>query len=207
MDNCAHDTGLHLLRKKGYLRRYWVQIRKPKIVYGIQIMYLTMQDNQSANEDLKLNYIIISRDAKQEKKCTLHPLRGRSDFSFRTRKNPGEFAPDSILFFPEGEPLNKELASEIKIQVAKDTKELNIVLIDSRWKKTKGILDSLPQIRRVSLEGYVTGAVRRDPPPQGGLASVEALYLASLLFGKPDLTLFDSYHFRERFMMLNGLTL
>jgi hypothetical protein len=58
-------------------------------------------------------------------------------------------------------------------------------------------------MRMVSLKGYITGAVRRDPPPPGGLASVEALFLASHLLGKPDPTLLSNYHFRRRFLAIN----
>jgi hypothetical protein len=167
--------------------------------------------------DFKLNYIIISRDDKIEKKCTLYPLRGRGDFSFRTRKSPGEFKSGSILLFPGEEPLTAELVAEIRKQIngngfKKDHKkenptdtELDIVLIDSRWKKVKGVLDSLPPLRKVSLEGYETGAVRKEAPPPGGLASVEALYLTSILFGKPDPTLLDQYHFRKRFFDINSI--
>ena len=163
-------------------------------------------DPEKEFKGLTLHYIITSHNEKKEKKCTLYPLRGRSDFSFRTKKDPGQFASDSILLLPGGEPLTAELATEIR-----DTKELStghvleIVLIDSRWKKTNGILWSLPPIRRVSLEGYVTGAKRKEPPPPGGLASIEALFMASLLFGKPDFTLLSDYRFRESFFTLNGL--
>lgn len=169
-----------------------------------------MSHNHSPKEDLILCYIIISRDEKIEKKCTLYPLRGRPDFSFRTRKNPGEFTSNVILLFPDGEPLTNVLVNEIKEQLKaapyeSGKIELGIVLVDSRWKKTKGILESLPPLRMVSLKGFITGAKRKDPPPLGGLASVEALYLTSLLFGKTDPTLLSNYHFRERFLKLNEL--
>jgi hypothetical protein len=176
-----------------------------------------MKNQIHLEDDFKLNYIIVSRDEKVEKKCTLYPLRGRSDFSFRTMKNPGNFTLNSILLFPDGEPLTTELVYEIRNQLDVNgfkeehkneqatENELDIVLIDSRWKKLKGVLDSLPPLRRVSLEGYETGAVRKEPPPKGGLASVEAIYLASLLFGKPDPTLLDYYHFRKRFFDINGI--
>jgi hypothetical protein len=160
------------------------------------------------NVEIRLNYIIVSRNEKIEKKCTLYPLRGRPDFDFRTLQNLGEFEPESILLFLDGEPLTSELVSEIKNQIALPSLgqcRLYIVLIDARWKKTKGILDSLPNLRRVSLIGYVTGALRKEPPPQGGLASCEALYLTSLLFGKPDTTLLDNYHFKDHFFKLNKL--
>ena len=156
------------------------------------------------NENFELYYTIISRDKKIEKKCTLYPLRGRSDFSFRTRKDPGEFSSSAVLLFPNAKALTPEHANEIKNQASEKSK-LEIVLIDSRWKKTKGILDLLPPLKKVSLEGYSTGAVRRDPPPEGGLASCEALYLASQKFGKPDLSLLENYHFKERFIEINAI--
>ena len=154
---------------------------------------------------LMLRYIIISRDNKKEKKCTLYPLRERPDFSFRTKKDPGTISQHSILLFPKGEPLTRELAEGIKSEFAENDRSIEIVLVDSRWKKAKGIADSLPPMRKVSLEGYKTGAKRKDPPPKGGLASCEALYLTSLFFGKHDLTLLDNFHFKNRFFHLNGL--
>lgn len=171
-------------------------------------MRFLMHLNSEYTPERGLNYIIITRDEKIEKKCTLYPLRGRPDFDFRTLQNPGEFRLDSILLFPDGEPLTAELVNEIKKQISPYSSKqywLNIVLIDTRWKKTKGILDLLPRLRKVSLIGYVTGALRKAPPPQGGLASCEALYLASLVFGKPDPTLLDNYHFKDRFFRLNKL--
>jgi ribosome biogenesis protein Tsr3 len=169
---------------------------------------LSNKNFAESNVEIRLNFIIVSRNEKIEKKCTLYPLRGRLDFDFRIYKNPGEFGSHSILLFPDGEPLTSELVNEVKNQIAPGSSKqygLNIVLIDTRWKKTKGILDSLPMLRRVSLIGYVTGALRKDPPPSGGLASCEALYLASLIFGKPDPTLLDNYHFKDRFYELNKL--
>lgn len=158
---------------------------------------------QQANENLKLYYIIISRDAKIEKKCTLYPLRGRKDFSFRTKEEPGEISPDSILLTPQGEPLTSTLAEKIKSQISNNM--LEVVLVDSRWEKAKSVVDSLPEIQKISLYGYETGAIRKDAPPYGGLASCEALYLTSLFMGKPNPTLLDKYHFKDRFFRLNNL--
>jgi len=155
--------------------------------------------------DLMLKYIIISRDDRQDKKCTLYPLRERPDFSFRTKKDPGTISQNSILLFPKGELLTTELAGDIIRELAENDGSNEIVLVDSRWRKAKGIADSLPPMRKVSLEGYETGAKRRDPPPKCGLASCEALYLASLYLGSPDLSLLSNYHFRQRFFKLNGL--
>ncbi len=157
------------------------------------------------HHDFELRYIIIKRDSKVEKKCTLFPLRGRPDFSFCSKDDPILIPSNSIILFPDGEPLSRELVYDIMTRELENDKILNIILIDSRWKKAKGINERLPELRRVSLEGYVTGAQRKDPPPRGGLASVEALYLTSIHFGRPDLSLLSNYHFRDRFIRLNGL--
>lgn len=161
--------------------------------------------NRELNQGLKLRFIIISRNNKIEKKCTLFPLRGRPDFFFRTQDEKGEITHNSILLFPDGEPFSKELITEIWKSELENNSVLNIVLIDSRWKKARGIAESLPDIRWVTLEGYVTGAQRKDPPPEGGLSSVEALFLASLHMGSPDITLLSNFHFKDRFFELNGL--
>jgi len=79
-----------------------------------------------------------------------------------------------------------------------------MLLLDSTWRL-------LPQ-----LEACLAGAgLRRTLPsvatayprvskleqdPLGGLASVEALYLACLLLGKRDYSLLQAYYWRENFM-------
>jgi hypothetical protein len=155
--------------------------------------------------NIELRYLIITRDSKVEKKCTLFPLRGRPDFSFNSKDDPLDIPYNSMILFPDGEPFSEDLLDDIITDELENEGALNIVLIDSRWKKAKGIADGLPDLRKVSLEGYVTGALRKDPPPEGGLASVEALYLASIHLGRPDPTLLSKYHFKDRFLRLNGL--
>lgn len=79
-----------------------------------------------------------------------------------------------------------------------------LLLLDSTWRL-------LPQ-----LEACLVGeGVRRTLPavqtayprvskiaedPHGGLASVEALYLAKLLLGERDDTLLEAYYWRENFL-------
>ncbi len=152
---------------------------------------------------IRLRYTVVCYHREPEKKCTLHPLRGRADVEFRSREEPGEFGPGALLLYPDGETLTPELARELPAGAGDGRVE--IVLIDSRWSRAAKVLAELPPLRRVSLEGFVTGAERKRPPPAGGLASVEALYVASLMFGRPDLTLLDGYHFKERFLEHNGM--
>jgi len=189
-------------------------------------------------EGPRLEYVIICHHPYQEKKCTLHPLRGRPDIKFRTRYETGGFRSGALFLFPGGEVLTEDLAGEILGGARRLVKErdpveergrmtgeggggrgvggeehggdggppaIQVILIDGRWGKVGGLAASLGGLRKISLEGYRTGAVRRRPPPEGGLASVEALFVTSLMFGVPDPSLLEGYHFRDRFLELNGL--
>jgi pre-rRNA-processing protein TSR3 len=59
-----------------------------------------------------------------------------------------------------------------------------------------------------SLQGFKTAYPRvskRGTDPDNGLASVEALYIAYHLLGRPLVGLLDHYHWREDFLRLNNL--
>ena len=67
-------------------------------------------------------------------------------------------------------------------------------------------VDGAPQRR--SIPGTIVTAYPRESKvfddPTGGLASVEALYLARRLLGDDDPTLLDGYHWRDRFLAILG---
>ena len=59
-----------------------------------------------------------------------------------------------------------------------------------------------------SLSGYRTAYPRvskRGSDPDNGLASIEALYLAYHILGRPTDELLDSYRWAAEFVALNGL--
>ena len=79
-----------------------------------------------------------------------------------------------------------------------------LLLLDSTWRLLpqleacligEGVRRTLPPIAtaypRVS---------KIDQDPRGGLASVEALYLARLMLGERDDSLLDAYHWRDLFL-------
>ncbi len=58
-----------------------------------------------------------------------------------------------------------------------------------------------------SLKGYGTAYPRRSkwyPDPAEGLASVEALYVAYRILGRPLEGLLEHYRWAEQFLKLNG---
>jgi pre-rRNA-processing protein TSR3 len=123
----------------------------------------------------------------------LTPLEGREDVAFYKARENWSFDMSGFTVLALGAP---------ELSVADAGRPL--LLLDSTWRL-------LPQ-----LEACLYGeGVRRTLPavptayprvskiaedPHGGLASVEALYLAKLLLGERDDSLLSAYYWRETFL-------
>ena len=141
---------------------------------------------------------IILRDSHENpRKCSVWPLRGMAGLIF--------------VRYPLVEPL----ALEGYIRLAAEGPELSaadaahgILLLDGSWNRadrmTRDFLDVPPR----SLQGYRTAYPRVSKlgtDPGNGLASVEALFLAHHILGRPTTGLLDHYHWAEEFLRLNGI--
>ena len=141
---------------------------------------------------------LIVRDAHENpRKCSVYPLRGL----------PG------LVFLPY--PLQERPSLDNYIRLAAEGPELSaadaergVLLLDASWrwagKMTRAFLDVPPR----SLHGYRTAYPRvskQGTDPDNGLASVEALYLAHHILGRPLGSLLDHYHWAAEFLELNGL--
>lgn len=141
---------------------------------------------------------VIRHPKERLDKCTLEPLRNRPDMVFY-KASPGfKFdATGHILLVLGSPPLSPDDAGN------------PLVLLDCTWRllpQLEACLEGTP-MRRSMPVGVSTVYPRKsknfnDPP--GGLASVEALYLAKRIMGEEDPTLLDGYRWKESF--LAGLT-
>ncbi len=136
---------------------------------------------------------IIRHPKERRSKCSLTPLEGREDIAFYKAREGWCFDMTGFTVLALGAP---ELSAEDAGRP--------LLLLDSTWRL-------LPQ-----LEACLCGeGVRRTLPavdtayprvskiaedPHGGLASVEALFLAKLLLGERDDSLLDAYYWREEFI-------
>jgi len=136
---------------------------------------------------------VIRHPRERRSKCSLTPLEGRGDIDFHKAREGWSFDMSGFTVLALGAP---ELSAEDAGRP--------LLLLDSTWRL-------LPQ-----LEACLCGeGVRRTLPavatayprvskiaedPRGGLASVEALYLAKLLLGERDDSLLDAYYWRETFI-------
>jgi pre-rRNA-processing protein TSR3 len=141
--------------------------------------------------------IVVRHPKENPRKCSILPLRDRPDLVLL--KHP----------VAERPPLDGyvRLAAEGPELSAADA-GCGLLLLDGSWRwaaaMTRGFLDVPPR----SLRGYRTAyprASKLGTDPDNGLASVEALFVAYHLLGRPTAGLLDHYRWAEEFLELNGL--
>jgi pre-rRNA-processing protein TSR3 len=141
--------------------------------------------------------VIVRNPRENPRKCSILPLHGRTDLLFLTypvRQRPP--LEGYIRLAAEGPPLSAEEADR------------GLLLLDGSWRwageMTRAFLDVPPR----SLQGFRTAYPRVSKlgtDPDNGLASVEALYLAYHLLGRPTEGLLDHYRWKDEFLRLNQL--
>jgi pre-rRNA-processing protein TSR3 len=146
---------------------------------------------------------IILRHRKENlKKCSLRGLETNKDFLFFTY-------PKDIL--------NINFSNYIMLTMNAQTllpedMHKGLLLIDATWKYADKIIkkySSNTSLEKRSIPKHYQTAYPRCqthcPDPNRGLASIEALYIAFLITGKPAETLLDNYHWKELFLKINNL--
>jgi pre-rRNA-processing protein TSR3 len=141
--------------------------------------------------------VIIRHPKENPKKCSVLPLAGRADLHFLT--------------WPVRQPL--ALANYVRLAAdgpalsAADA-ECGILLLDGSWRRAVEMNRAFVDVPPRSLCGYQTAYPRVSKlgtDPGNGLASVEALYLAYHLLGRPTEGLLDHYRWADAFLRLNRL--
>jgi len=141
--------------------------------------------------------IIVRHPKENPKKCSVLPLKGRPDLSF--------------VNYPVKTPLALEgyvrLAAEGPALSAADG-DCGILLLDGSWRWAGFMTQTFDHVPPRSLHGYQTAYPRVSKlgtDPDNGLASIEALYLAYHILGRPTAGLLDHYHWADDFLRLNQL--
>jgi pre-rRNA-processing protein TSR3 len=141
-----------------------------------------------------LQDVVIRHPKERKSKCSLEPLRGRSDILFETARPGFRFDATGFILLRVDAPVLSSADGNCPL-----------LLLDSTWRL-------LPQV-----EACVTGSpVERSLPssivtayprvskisadPARGLASVEALYAARRLQARPVVGLLDQYFWKSTFL-------
>jgi pre-rRNA-processing protein TSR3 len=143
--------------------------------------------------------VIVRHPRENPRKCSVLPLRGRADVVFLNY--PLRQRPDlggCVRLAAEGPPLTAADA------------EKGILLLDGSWRWAAAMTRDFADVPPRSLSGWVTAyprVSRLGTDPDNGLASVEALYAAYHILGRPTAGLLDHYHWAAEFLRSNGLLL
>ena len=142
--------------------------------------------------------IVVRHPREAAAKCSILPLRGRPD----------------LLFLEH--PVRQRPNLEGYVRLAADGPELSaadagrgLLLLDGSWRWAEVMTRQFLDVEPRSLQAYQTAYPRRSKQyedPANGLASVEALFLAYHILGRPTAGLLDHYRWRGEFLRLNGLS-
>lgn len=142
--------------------------------------------------------IIIRHPRENPRKCSILPLRGR---------------PDVVLL---SYPVANRPPLQGYVRLAAEGPELSaadagfgLVLLDASWRRAVAMQRDFVDVPPRSLHGYQTAyprASKLGTDPANGLASVEALFLAYHILGRPTAGLLDHFRWRAEFLRLNRLT-
>jgi pre-rRNA-processing protein TSR3 len=146
-------------------------------------------------------HVLILRDPRESKaKCSLTPLRGAPGVRFLEYRHDRRYdVGERVLLSPDGEPFGPADAAA------------DLLLIDCAWRRVPQLLarcDGALRPRRLpSLATAYPRASKTFRDPDEGLASIEALYAASVLLGEPHPEWLDDYRWRDEFLRANAAVL
>ena len=153
-----------------------------------------------------LKYEVLVDRSENPRKCTVQPLHYRPDFALRrfTRGRPIGQLTAALLLHIDGAPLDQMRTAGALGSVR------SVAVIDCHWKRCAAIMMQLsrplPTLARIP-DGFVTAYPRRNmkgEDPEGGLATIEAIFIAAAFLGTWDETLLKEYHFAAAFLAENA---
>lgn len=151
---------------------------------------------------MNLIYEIIEDARENPKKCTVSPLKYRDDFHFFIARKDNRIAPlqATWLLHHEGECMSALDRAETVSGIA---------VIDCIWRRLDRIFPridtQLPRLVKIPPE-FVTAYPRKSKDgsdPSGGLATIEAIFIAAAFAGNWDESLLKEYYFGLEFLRLN----
>ena len=141
--------------------------------------------------------IIVRHPRENPRKCSVLPLDGRDDVKFYSYPATDLPPLDGYIRLAADGP-----------ELSTVDRECGILLLDGSWRSSNKMVTHHSKVPPRSLHGWKTAYPRVSKlgtDPDNGLASIEALYIAYHLLGRPTDGLLDHYHWAGQFLQLNGL--
>jgi pre-rRNA-processing protein TSR3 len=156
-----------------------------------------------------MRFLVIQDYKENRAKCSLTPLERDPAFTFLRLGHPDRSSvrprlDGGVLLHVDGSPLRGVDAACLESGP--------LVLIDCTWARVSVVLRrvEIPEatrlVRRSLPSGFVTAYPRTSKlyeDPEAGLASVEALFVASAVLGQPRFELLRSYRWARPFLVRN----
>jgi pre-rRNA-processing protein TSR3 len=141
--------------------------------------------------------VVVRHPKENPRKCSILPLKGRAD----------------LVFLPY--PPRVMPALEGYVRLAAEGPDLSpadaacgLLLLDGSWRSAGQMTRAFADVPPRALRGWRTAYPRTaklGTDPGNSLASVEALFAAYHILGRPTEGLLDHYHWAEQFLRLNLL--
>ncbi len=153
--------------------------------------------------DSAFSVLLVRLNKESPRKCSLTPLHDSERPGFQWhRVGLGDTVDvgEVTLLHPDGDLLTG------------DDSQRPLLLVDSSWRDLPRVLRGLRgRLHRRSLPPELRTAYPRKSSlfadPESGLASIEALHAALILLGRRDDSVLNGYHWREKWLDLNGSVL
>ncbi|MFM7166279.1 MAG: hypothetical protein ACKPJD_35645 [Planctomycetaceae bacterium] len=140
--------------------------------------------------------VIVIHPRERRSKCSVEPLRRDPEYIFTTFPHPVPIDLTGYVRLGIGGP-----------QLSESDAGSGLLLLDGTWKRAAGMLPFYQHLPVRSLPSLKTAYPRKSEiyeDPEGGLATIEALYAALRILRRPVAGLLDSYYWRQQFLNLNG---
>lgn len=140
--------------------------------------------------------IIVVHPKEKRKKCTVEPLRGRSDFVFRTFPDVHDVPRKGYVRLGLGGPM-----------LTPADAGSGLLVLDGTWRLAERMESDFGSVPIRELPHWQTAYPRTSKlfeDPLGGLATIEAIYAAYRILQRDVSGLLDSYHWRDQFLSLNA---
>ena len=140
---------------------------------------------------------IVRHPKENPRKCSVLPLKGRPDLTF--------------LAYPVKQP--PDLTGYIRLaadgpELSAADQDAGLLLLDGSWRWARSMTEAFAHVPPRSLHKYQSAYPRVSKlgtDPDNGLATVEALFLAYHILGRPTAGLLGHYHWAAEFLRLNDL--
>jgi pre-rRNA-processing protein TSR3 len=139
--------------------------------------------------------IIVVHPKERRSKCTVLPLRGREGFLFWKYPHRGpELTGDYVRLGFDGP------------EIGPDDADRGLLILDGTWRLAAAMERDFADVPVRGLPALRTAYPRVSKTwddPHGGLATIEALYAAYFLTGRPTDGLLDEYRWADEFLEAN----